>query len=685
MSQDPLLEVEHLTTIVHADGGKVHAVDDVSFSIGRNETFALVGESGCGKSLTALSLMRLLPDAAEIRSGSVRVDGEDWLSMPELRLRDRRGGTVGMIFQEPMTSLNPVMTVGRQIGEALVRHTDLRGKAMRERTLDLLAQVGIADRQRRYGDYPFQLSGGQKQRVMIAMALAARPQILIADEPTTALDVTIQAQILELMRGLQRDQRMSVLLITHDLAVVSEMAHQVAVMYAGHLVERAPRDAFFAHPAHPYSQKLFAALPGRSRRAGRLSVIKGAVPPLNGRFTGCRFAGRCESAAPICTQTAPPWTRLEEGHQVRCHFAHEIQARWGKGEAGVPVTGEKATDHPTQASARPQPSELLTVSDLKVHFPIYKGFLKRAQGYVKAVDGVSFQIQSGRTLALVGESGCGKTTVGKAILRLIRATSGEVRFQGTSILRLPEARLRPLRTDLQIIFQDPYASLDPRMTVGSIVEEGIAALRSELGRSQRAQAVERILDQVGLPPASEGRYPHEFSGGQRQRVAIARALAVAPRLIVCDEPTSALDVSVQAQILNLLKKLQDDLGLAYLFITHNLAVVASLAHEVAVMYLGRIVEAGSAEEVLDSPRHPYTQSLLASAPVIERVRTARSPSAQGEMPSAIEPPPGCHFAPRCAHAMPVCRERYPGVTPLHADHSVRCHLWPAASSSPNPA
>ncbi|MDA8384248.1 MAG: dipeptide ABC transporter ATP-binding protein [Betaproteobacteria bacterium] len=682
MSEERLLEVEHLTTIVHADGAKVHAVDDVSFSIGRNETFALVGESGCGKSLTALSLMRLLPEAAEIRSGSVRVDGEEWLSMPELRLRDHRGGTVGMIFQEPMTSLNPVMTVGRQIGEALLRHTDLRGKAVRKRVLDLLAQVGIADRERRYGDYPFQLSGGQKQRVMIAMALAARPRILIADEPTTALDVTIQAQILELMRGLQRERQMSVLLITHDLAVVSEMAHQVAVMYAGQLVERAPRDAFFARPAHPYSQSLFAALPGRNRRAGTLSVIKGTVPPLDGAFAGCRFAALGEAAAPVCAQDSPPWTRVEEGHEVRCHFARETQARWENGKARVSVAAG-AAGLPAQSAARPQPSELLTVSDLKVHFPIRKGFLKRAQGYVKAVDGVSFQIRSGRTLALVGESGCGKTTVGKAVLQLIRATSGEVRFQGVPITRLPEARLRPLRSDLQIIFQDPYASLDPRMTVGSIVEEGIAALRTELSRGQRAQAMERILGQVGLPPASEARYPHEFSGGQRQRVAIARALAVGPRLIVCDEPTSALDVSVQAQVLNLLKRLQDELGLAYLFITHNLAVVASLAHEVAVMYLGRIVEQGDAEEVLDSPRHPYTQSLLGSAPVIERVRTARPPPTQGEMPSAIEPPPGCHFAPRCAHAMPLCRERYPGVTRIHAHHSVRCHLWPAASSLPD--
>ena len=656
-----MLKVENLRLGFTAGKTTLAAVDGISFAISQGETFALLGESGCGKSATAQGIMRLLPAAGRILDGSVALEGEPLLSLSEADMRAYRGGRMAMIFQEPATSLNPVLTVGRQIGEVLERHLNLRGNAATERMVDLLRQVGIADPERRLTEYPFQLSGGMKQRVMIAIALAGEPELLIADEPTTALDVTVQAQILDLLAKIQVDRGMGMLLITHDLGVVARMAHRIGVMYAGELVEVASREEFFTQPRHPYTQALFEALPEISRRGLKLTTIPGQVPSLAAMPTGCRFADRCTHVMPVCREVSPPWRGVADGHTVRCHW---------QGEAAE----ESATRHAVTELDIDPGKPFLQVGGLKVHFPIRKGFLQRTVGHVRAVDGVSLAISAGRTLALVGESGCGKTTVGKALLQLIQPTAGSVKLGGGELVGLKGRRLRAVRRHMQMIFQDPFSSLNPRLRVGEIIAEGMGALGVETDSAARAAAVAALLQQVGLASEAIARYPHEFSGGQRQRIAIARALAVQPELLICDEPTSALDVSVQAQILNLLKKLQAELGVAYLFITHNFAVVEYLAHDVAVMYLGRIVEQGRAEEVLRSPQHPYTQALLSAVPVPHLDSHTEIVRLPGETPSPANPPYGCHFHPRCPQAMDVCRMRYPTVTGISGTHTVSCHL-----------
>ena len=646
----------------------LRAVDGVSFDLRVGETLALLGESGCGKSATALSLLRLLPAAGRILGGEVRFGGRDLLQVPESDMRTVRGGGMAMIFQEPATSLNPVLTVGRQIGEVLEKHAGLAGPAARSRALELLYAVGIADAERRLSEYPFQLSGGMKQRVMIAVALAGDPRLLIADEPTTALDVTIQAQILDLLRRLQAERGMGMLLITHDLGVVAQMAHRVGVMYAGEIVEEAPRDAFFAHPRHPYTQKLFAALPDLERRGVRLETIPGQVPALSALPPGCRFAARCPHAWERCLGESPEWTDCSDGQRVRCHRVEEGRdSGAGPGLQALPAAVAPAVTEEAPA--------LLGVEDLRVHFPIRHGFLQRVVGHVKAVDGVSLRLARGRTLALVGESGCGKTSVGKAILQLIKPSGGRAVLAGKELTGLSRSALRPLRRRMQMIFQDPFASLNPRMPVGEIIAEGMSALGVAARAGEKEAALAALLEQVGLPADAGHRYPHEFSGGQRQRIAIARALAVQPDLVICDEPTSALDVSVQAQILNLLKSLQDELGLAFLFITHNFSVVEFLAHDVAVMYLGRIVERGTVREVLRDPKHPYTQALLSAVPSPSLQGRREAIRLAGEIPSPANPPAGCHFHPRCPQRTDACLRAYPGASRLTATHVVNCHLY----------
>ena len=540
MSPSPaLLEVRDLAVQFGRGENLVRAVDGASFSVDAGETVVLVGESGSGKSISALAIARLLPPVARVTSGSVMLAGEALFGVPENRMRDIRGGTVGMIFQEPQSSLNPVMTIGAQIGETLVRHKGLRGAALSARIGELLEAVGIDAPAQRMHEYPHQFSGGMKQRAMIAMALAADPKLLIADEPTTALDVTIQAQVLDLIRAIQRDRDMGILFITHDLAVAHQIADRVVVMKHGQVVEQGSRDAFYADPQHPYSKQLFAALPSWEKR-----VREGRAPR--------------ESSGDV----------------------------------------------------------MLSVRDLKVWFPIRKGVFRRTVGHVKAVDGIDLDIEAGRTLAVVGESGSGKTTMGKAILQLLEMHSGSVLYQGQDLGTIGQAALRRYRSDLQIVFQDPYSSMNPRMRVNDIIQEGMIAQGIGADRAVREARVVELLGLVGLEESHARRYPHEFSGGQRQRICIARALAVDPRLIVCDEPTSALDVSVQAQILALLRDLQDRLGLTYLFVTHNIGVVAYLAHRVAVMYQGHIVEHGGVEQVLAAPAHAYTRRLLAAVPRI---------------------------------------------------------------------
>jgi peptide/nickel transport system ATP-binding protein len=649
-----MLDVRALYTELATDDGVVRAVEALDLTLARGETFALVGESGCGKSVTALSLARLLPENGRITGGSVELalDGRtvDLVQLPEARMRDVRGHRIGMIFQEPATSLNPVMPVGAQIVEVLRRHAGLRGAAARQRAVEWLARVGLPEPARRVDDYPFQLSGGQKQRVMIAMALAAGPDLLIADEPTTALDVTIQQQILDLLHELQREQGMALLLITHDLGIVAKMAHRVALMYAGQIVEVAEAQAFFSRPRHPYAQLLFEALPGTAQRGQPLAAIAGTVPRLDRAFAGCRFAERCPQVMDRCRSTLPALRAIAAGeaspHAVRCLLFDPDRLSAGRvGDAGsrtaaaldaapaapqvavpaaVQVTASPAVVTAADTAPAPVPAAvpgalapLLSLHDYRVWFPIRSGVLRRTVGYVKAVDGISLALAPGRTLALVGESGCGKSTTGRALLQLLRGTArvqGEARLGGSDLGRLAGPALQAARRRLQIIFQDPYASLNPRMRVGEILAEGMGTLRPDLDATARTARVRRLVDQVGLRPDALARFPHEFSGGQRQRIAIARALAVEPEVIICDEPTSALDVSVQAQILNLLRELQRELGVAYLFITHNFGVVEYLADDIAVMQRGLIVEAGPATDVLTAPRVAYTQALLAAVP-----------------------------------------------------------------------
>jgi peptide/nickel transport system ATP-binding protein len=616
-----MLHIESLHTVLDTDHGLVRAVEDMALSIERGQTFALVGESGCGKSMTALSILRLLPDNGRVAEGAIRIGDVDVVQLPEARMRDVRGRRVSIIFQEPSTSLNPVMKVGDQIVEVIERHSAVKGAAARAKAVEWLIRVGIPEPERRIDDYPFQLSGGQKQRVMIAIALAAEPDLVIADEPTTALDVTIQKQILDLLRDLQAERGMAMLLITHDLGIVAQMAHQVALMYAGQIVELAQTEDFFARPLHPYAQMLFAALPDTAKRGQPLAAIAGTVPRLDREFTGCRFADRCPRVFEACRNTLPALYEPHSGHQVRCllhrtDFPAAADEPRGEREPLLVVSKVPVAVAPPAAAGL-----LLEVRDYKVWFPIRKGLLKRTAGYVRAVDGVSFSIVPARSLALVGESGCGKTTIGKAILQLLRGIAhieGTATFEGQRLDQLDGEALRHARREMQIIFQDPFASLNPRMRVAEIMEEGVASLRPEIAPAERRDRVVELLQKVGLHADAVSRYPHEFSGGQRQRIAIARALAVEPRLIICDEPTSALDVSVQAQILNLLAQLQRELGVAYLFITHNFGVVEYLAHDIAVMQAGRIVEAGSAEEILERPQHAYTQTLLAAVPRLAR-------------------------------------------------------------------
>ena len=562
-----ILSMQDLDIVIDTGEAWRHAVQALALTVHRGETFALVGESGSGKSMTALALMRLLPEALRVTQGSVVLGGVNINTLSESSMRTVRGGRAGMIFQEPGTSLNPVLRVGDQLCEAIVTHTNLRGAAARGRAVQWLQRVGIPDSEQRIDDYPFQFSGGQKQRIMIAIALAAEPELLIADEPTTALDVTVQAQVLSLIRDIQQEFGMAVLLITHDLAVVRDVADTVALMRYGEIVETAPADQFFNAPKHPYARELFAAIPTFAKRGQPLS---------------------------------PSVTKADIHRAV------------------IPDTALRAVDASAKSSANlGRQTPALVVEQLEIGYPIRKGLLRRQVGINQAVRGVNLTLQRGETLTLVGASGCGKTTVAKALLRLIDASaviSGVVRLGEQNLLTASRTEIKALRRRIQIVFQDPFASLDPRMRVREILQEGIAALRPEWNAAEQSQRIFALLERVGLPSDAGDRYPHEFSGGQRQRIAIARALAVEPEVLILDEPTSALDVSVQAQILDLLKDLQKETGMAYLFITHNFGVVEYLADRIAVMEAGRVVEFGDALQVLRAPKSEVTRELLAAVP-----------------------------------------------------------------------
>ncbi|MGE3538155.1 MAG: dipeptide ABC transporter ATP-binding protein [Candidatus Tectimicrobiota bacterium] len=669
----PLLEVEQLRTYFRTEAGVARAVDGLSFTLAAGESVALVGESACGKSVTALSIMRLIePPQGYHPSGAIRFAGTDLLHASEATLQGLRGNRLSMIFQEPLTALNPVFTIANQLCEPLMLHQRLSQRQAEQQALALLEQMGLAAPDVVLRSYPHQLSGGMRQRVMIAMAIACRPQLMIADEPTTALDVTVQAQILHLIKTLQQDIGMALLLITHDLGLVQQMSDRVLVMYAGTLVEAGPSQALLQTPQHPYTIKLLRSIPRHVPPAQRLSVIRGTVQAATTIPVGCRFAARCEHALPRCSTAEPPLFATEAERTVAC-YAYDPQAPF-------PLL-EPESDAPTLAPTyQPAGTPLLDIRNLSTYFPLTRGFWQRVTGYVKAVDGVTLSIPAGITLGLVGESGCGKTTLGHSLIRLEHQARGEVWFEGQNILALPPDKLRALRRVGQIVFQDPFSSLNPRFTVEEIVGEGLRVHAPTLPAAEYQRRLTEVIEEVGLSASMLQRYAHEFSGGQRQRLAIARALIVRPRFIILDEATSALDVSVQAQILNLLRDLQARYGLTYLFITHDLGVIRYLAHAVAVMYLGRIVEYGDTAAVFDHPAHPYTQSLLAAVPSLRQRHTA-PPPLLGDVPSPVAPPPGCHFHPRCPlfRANPTaswqarCTAQYPEPHHLSPRHWARCH------------
>jgi peptide/nickel transport system ATP-binding protein len=566
-SAAPILSVRHLFTEVATPEGSRIVVENLSLDIAAGETLCIAGESGSGKSMTALSIMRLLPEPmARIAGGSIKLAGRELTALPESEMRRVRGGDIAMIFQEPMTSLNPVLSIGRQLTEAIRAHGKVTANLARARAEDALRAVRISEPARRLKQYPHELSGGMRQRVMIAMALAGRPKILIADEPTTALDVTVQAQILNLIRGLQRELGMAVLLITHDMGVVAEMADRVVVLNDGRLVETGAAEAIFSAPQADYTRMLLKAVPRLGAMAGRSAPIRASV-------------------------------------------------RRAETTIAVPV---------------------LEVTNLTVGFDVKGGVLQRRVARLHAVEGVSFKIGAGETLALVGESGCGKSTTGKALVNLVR-WDGDIRVAGEPTNNLSARRMKAVRRNIQMVFQDPYASLDPRMNVGALVAEPLIVHGVAAGRDVEEQ-VASLFRRVGLTPEQMRRHPHEFSGGQRQRIAIARALALSPKIIVADESVSALDVSVQARVLDLLQELQDALGIAYLFIAHDMAVVEQISHRVAVMYLGQIVEMGTRRQIFEDPRHPYTRRLLDAVPIPDPTqRRERSPEPAGETASAVRP------------------------------------------------
>jgi peptide/nickel transport system ATP-binding protein len=665
----PLLDVEDLHVHFVTSRGVVRAVEGISYQVRPGEVVAIVGESGCGKSVSSLAIMRLLTKpAGRVVGGSIRLEGRDLLALSEGEMRAVRGRDVSMIFQEPMTSLNPVLPIGLQIMEPMLIHLKMDEDAARARAIELLRLVGITDAERRLNQYPHQFSGGMRQRVMIAIGLACNPKLIIADEPTTALDVTIQAQILELMKDLSRRLNIALIIITHNLGVVARYADRVNVMYAARIVEQGTADDIFLRPRHPYTVGLMRSVPRLDRpRDVRLETIEGLPPNLLAPPTGCRFSPRCPHRIDACAQE-PALGEVETGHWAACWRADEMTK-----VAAQPAAVRAAEPAAHRNGAAP----LLAVGKLSKHFSVSVGgraFFGGGKATVRAVQDVSFNIMPGETLGLVGESGCGKTTVGRLILKLEEPTEGAIRFEGTDIAGLRAHDMREMRRKIQVIFQDPYSSLNPRMTVGQIIGEPLGVYKLEANRRAARERVAELLSQVGLFPYMAERYPHELSGGQRQRVGIARALAMKPSFIVCDEPVSALDVSIQGQIINLLEELQTRLGLTYLFIAHDLAVVRHISTRVAVMYLGRIMELTVRDTLYAEPLHPYTKALLDAAPVpdplVERARAPRTLG--GELPSPLTPPSGCVFHTRCPLASAECRQTVPTLEEKRPGHFAAC-------------
>lgn len=678
-----LLEVDNLKTQFKTDAGLVKAVDGVSYHINENEIVGIVGESGCGKSVTQLSCLQLIPTPpGKIVGGEIRFEGDNLLKYPpnSQEMRTIRGSKISMIFQEPMTSLNPVLTVNQQLSGPMKMYLGLNEAQARARAIDLLEMVGIPAAKERIDDYPHQFSGGMRQRVMIAMGLSCKPKLIIADEPTTALDVTTQAIMLELMKDLVKKTQTSLVLVTHNLGVVARYADRIYVMYAGRIVESGTTKEIFANPRHPYTIGLLNCVPRLDEdRSRKLVPIEGLPPNLVNMPPSCAFLPRCPYRIDRCyTDPWPVLSKDGEHHECSCYAnvdqnAYEINSRKSN------IVGESANNNsPDGKETVPVNNTLLKVEGLKIYFPVLKGLMKKKVADVKAVDDVSLEVKVGETLGVVGESGCGKTTFGRSILKLIEPTAGTIFFEGQAIHGFSRKEMRPLRRKMSLIFQDPYGSLDPRQSARKIVGELLTIHKMVNSKSEYHDRIDYLFRRVGLDPAMSDRFPHEFSGGQRQRLGIARALACEPSLIVCDEPISALDVSIQAQIINLLKELQHDGDrcLTYLFIAHDLSVVRHISDRIAVMYLGHVVEVTDSDTLYRNPLHPYTKALLSAVPIADPVVEEKREHIflKGEVPSPLNPPPGCPFNPRCVDAIPECREMSPVLQNVgkHYQHQVAC-------------
>ena len=727
---DNVLEVKDLRTEIKLRTATVHAVDGISFTVGAGEPVGIVGESGCGKTMTGMSIMRLLPRGGKIAGGRILLEGRDLASLGENDMRGVRGNEIGMVFQDPMTSLNPTMTIGRQIAEGVRLHRGVSDSAAMARAAEVLDLVGMPRPKERLGDYAHQLSGGLRQRVMIAMALSCSPKLLIADEPTTALDVTIQAQILSLLDRLKAELHMAMVLITHDMGVIAGRADRVVVMYAGKIVEMAATGELFGNVRHPYTEALLASIPQLDQdRSQKLYSIPGLPPDLTRPPAGCRFAQRCVFATDECVRGEPPLGGANPGHPFACFHPRQVSAEALVGSAGALIaeadrnaalrsryanelklldSGPKSvsggdsseladasveskttvtlgfsSSHSRgdagdgSASWGPEPEKVLEFRNVSKEFPVAAGVVfKRRVGSLKAVSGVNLAIRRGETFGLVGESGCGKTTLGRMGVALEAPTAGQVIFDGTDLASMSAKELRTRRRDLQLMFQDPYSSLDPRARVKEIIREPLDVARWKRPVDRDAVVAE-LLDEVGLARSALDRYPHEFSGGQRQRLGLARALTLRPKLIVADEPVSALDVSVRSQILNLMRRLQASHGLTYVVISHDLSVVRYLADRIGVMYLGKLVEVGTGADIYERAAHPYTAGLLESIPV-PRPEIARQKAGKvamtGEIPSAVNPPSGCRFRTRCPRAQERCAAEVPEMSLFGGEHQAACHF-----------
>jgi peptide/nickel transport system ATP-binding protein len=685
----PLLQIEDLHTEIRLRRSTVHALDGVSLNVDPGECLGIVGESGCGKTMTALSVMRLLPGGGHITGGKIMLDGTDIAALTETQMENVRGNQIGMVFQDPMTSLNPTMTIGDQIAESVRIHRGASKQDALKRAVEVLDLVGMPRPAERVTQYPHQLSGGMRQRVMIAMALACEPKLLIADEPTTALDVTIQKQILELIEDLRSQLGMAVILVTHDLGVIAGRADRVAVMYAGRVVETTATKKLFANPRHPYTEALFDALPEKAAigpAIQRLYNIPGQPPDLTAPPPGCKFAARCRYVQDSCRTSEPDLTGALDSHEYRCFFP--VGASDGSSTRAAShavrveerARAEEADGHGNVAAAVRAESggtPLLTIEHLVKDFPVTAGaVMQRKVGAVSAVANVSFDVPRATTFGLVGESGCGKTTIGRLIVGLEDATNGSIVLDGKNLTGMSRRDRRRNSGKVQLMFQDSYASMDPRMRVATILREPLVIQRQG-SRAAQYKRIESILDEVGLPRAALDRYPHEFSGGQRQRLGLARALILRPSMIVADEPVSALDVSIQAQILNLMKDLQREHALTYIFISHDLSVVRYMANTIGVMYLGKLVETGPASEVYNMPAHPYTKGLIETVPVADpELEHAREHAGvRGELPSAVAPPSGCRFRTRCPFAQEICAQEEPPLRPFSVTgHMAACHF-----------